>query len=253
MATKVYESGYVTLIDDREVYLTPLKIKYLREFMDYFNLIKHAKTDDESIAVLSHCALVIFKSQFPEIKTIEDLEDLLDLKGVYKALDIAAGIKVNQESEEPVKKQATESGTTWETLDLAELEAEVCLLGIWKDYEELETSLSMPELLATLSSKRDLDYQEKKFLAAIQGVDLDKQSGKAESNAWEEMKARVFSGGQASDANDIMSFQGVKAQQNGFGIGMGLGYEDHRKKQTRLCYNWYTVYTCMKGNKWLLQ
>lgn len=230
MATKVYESGYVTLVDDREVYLTPLKIKYLREFMDYFNLIKHAKTDDESIAILSHCALVIFKSQFPEIKTIEDLEDLLDLKGVYKALDIAAGIKVNQESEEPVKKQATESGTTWETLDLAELEAEVFLLGIWKDYEELETSLSMPELLATLSSKRDLDYQEKKFLAAIQGVDLDKQSGKAESNAWEEMKARVFSGGQTSDANDIMSFQGVKAQQNGFGIGMGLGYEDHRKK-----------------------
>ena len=83
----------------------------------------------------------------------------------------------------------------------------------------------MPELLATLSSKRDLDYQEKKFLAAIQGVDLDKQSGKAESNAWEDMKARVFSGGQATDSNDIVSFQGVKAQQTGFGIGAGLSYE----------------------------
>jgi hypothetical protein len=68
-------------------------------------------------------------------------------------------------------------------------------LGIWKDYEELELALSMPELLATLTSKRDLDYQEKKFLAAIQGVDLDKQSGKSNANAWEEMKARVFSGG----------------------------------------------------------
>ena len=88
----------------------------------------------------------------------------------------------------------------------------------------------MPELLATLSSKRDLDYQEKKFLAAIQGVDLDKQSGKNNSNAWEEMKARVFSGGQASDANDIVSFQGIKAQQAGFGVGAGLGYEDLRTK-----------------------
>ena len=230
MATKVYESGYVSLIDDREVYLTPLKIKYLREFMDYFDLIKHAKTDEESISVLSHCALVIFKSQFSEIQTIEDLEDNLDLKGIYKALDIAAGIKINQESEEPVKNQATENGTTWETLDLAELESEVFLLGIWKDYEELEVSLSMPELLATLSSKRDLDYQEKKFLAAIQGVDLDKQSGKNNSNAWEEMKARVFSGGQASDANDIVSFQGIKAQQAGFGVGAGLSYEDLRTK-----------------------
>jgi len=230
MATKVYESGYITLIDDREVYLTPLKIKYLREFMDYFDLIKHAKSDDDSIAILSYCALVVLKSQFPEIQTIEQLEDSIDLKNVYKALDIAAGIKVNEASEEPVKKQASESKGTWDTLDLAELEAEVFLLGIWKDYEELETSLSMPELLATLSSKRDLDYQEKKFLAAIQGVDLDKQSGKAESNAWEEMKARVFSGGQASDANDIVSFQGIKAQQAGFGVGAGLGYEDLRTK-----------------------
>ena len=83
----------------------------------------------------------------------------------------------------------------------------------------------MPELIATLTSKRDLDYQEKKFLAAIQGVDLDKQSGKSNANAWEEMKARVFSGGQTDNPNDILSFQGVKAQQNGFGIGMGLSYE----------------------------
>lgn len=230
MATKVYESGYITLIDDREVYLIPLKIKYLREFMDYFDLIKHAKSDDDSIAILSYCALVVLKSQFPEIQTIEQLEDSIDLKNVYKALDIAAGIKVDEASEEPVKKQASESNGTWDTLDLAELEAEVFLLGIWKDYEELETSLSMPELLATISSKRDSDYQEKKFLAAIQGVDLDKQSGKADSNAWEQMKARVFSGGQASDANDIVSFQGIKAQQAGFGVGAGLGYEDLRTK-----------------------
>jgi hypothetical protein len=40
------------------------------------------------------------------------------------------------------------------------------------------------------------------------------------------MKARVFSGGQTSDANDILSFQGPKAQKAGFGIGMGLDYEN---------------------------
>lgn len=231
MASKVYDVGTIQLIDGTEIELKPLKIKYLRHFMDYFSIIKYAKSDEESITILSHCALISLRSQYPLISTVADLEDNVDLPTVYKILDITAGIKVNAESEEPVKKQATDSSSsTWDNLDLAELEAEVFLLGIWKDYEELELALSMPELLATLTSKRDLDYQEKKFLAAIQGVDLDKQSGKSNANAWEEMKARVFSGGKTEDPNDILSFQGVKAQQNGFGIGMGLGYEDHRKK-----------------------
>lgn len=229
MATKIYDVGTIELIDGTEIQLKPLKIKHLRQFMDYFDLIKFAKDDIQSIGVLAQCALIAIKSQYPLIDSIEDLEDQLDLPNIYKALDIAAGIKVNEKSEEPVKKQATDSSSeTWDKLDLAELEAEVFLLGIWKDYEQLELALSMPELLATLKSKRDLDYQEKKFLAAIQGVDLDKQSGK--QNAWEEMKARVFSGNATSDPNDIASYQGTRAQQTGFGIGMGLGYEDLRKK-----------------------
>jgi hypothetical protein len=56
----------------------------------------------------------------------------------------------------------------------------------------------------------------------MQGVDLDE--GK-KSNAWEEMKARVFSGGQSSDPNDIVALQGQNAANAGFGIGMGLTYE----------------------------
>jgi hypothetical protein len=223
MASKVYESGYIKLVDGTEVYLKPLKIKYLREFMDYFELIKLAKNDEQSISVLSHCALIAIRPYYPIIQNIEDLEDNVNLPTIYKILELTADIKINEKSEEPVKKQATESGSSWETLDLAELEAELFQLGIWKDYEDLETSLSMPELLATLSSKRDSDYQEKKFLAAIQGVDLDKQKNKA--NEWEAMKARVFSGGKTSDPNDIVSFQGVKAQQAGFGIGAGLSYQ----------------------------
>lgn len=231
MASKVYEVGVVSLIDGTEVELKPLKIKYLREFMEYFEVIKFSKNDDESIKILSECALIALRSQYPIISTIDQLEDSIDLPTIYKILDITAGIKISKESEEPVKKQATDSSSsTWDSLDLAELEAEVFLLGIWKDYEQLELALSMPELLATLKSKRDLDYQEKKFLAAIQGVDLDKQSGKSNANAWEEMKARVFSGGRTDNPNDIVSFQGVKAQQSGFGIGLGLGYEDQRTK-----------------------
>lgn len=224
MATSIYDSGFIELIDGTTLYITPLKIKYLREFMKAFENVKLSKDDDEAISSLAECARIAMQQYYPSIKTIEDLEDSVDLPTIYKILDVAAGIRVNKDSEETVKDQATESGSSWEDLDLAGLESEVFLLGIWKDYEELESSLSMPEMLATLNSKRELDYQEKKFLAAIQGVDLDKQSGK--QDAWEEMKARVFSGGKAKDANDIVAYQGANAQKAGFGIGMGLDYED---------------------------
>lgn len=224
MATKVYESDTVYLIDGTEIPIKPLKIKFLRKFMDVFDLLKMCTNDDQAIAVLSECAAISMQQYYPSIKTREDLEDSADLPTVYKIIEIAAGIKVDDKSEESVKDQATESGSTWEDLDLAQLEAEVFILGIWKDYEDLETSLSMPELIHTLSSKRELDYQEKKFLAAIQGVDLDQDEKKA-SNAWEEMKARVFSRGTTSNPNDITALQGINAQQAGFGIGMGLSYE----------------------------
>jgi|SRR6056300_419175 hypothetical protein len=222
MATKIYDVATVELIDGTPIEIKPLKIKYLREFMEVFDLIKLAVNDDQAIRLLAECTRVTMRQFYPSIQTIEQLEDSVDLPTIYKILDVAAGIKIDDPDRE-VKKQATESGSTWKDLDLAELESEVFLLGIWKDYEELELSLSMPELIATLGSKRDLDYQEKKFLAAMQGVDLDKQSGS--NNAWEEMKARVFSGGQTDDPNDILSFQGTKAEQNGFGLGMGLKYE----------------------------
>ena len=229
MATTVYDSQFITLIDNKKIEITPLKIKYLREFMVAFEEIKKADGDDESIAVLSECTRICMKQYCPEISnSVSDVEDNIDLPTIYKVLEVAAGIKINRSSEEPVKKQA-EDNNTWENLDLAKLESEVFLLGIWKDYQELELSLSMPELMATLEISRELDYSEKKFLAAIQGVDLDKETGKDKGQQeWEDMKARVFSRGATSDSNDVLALQGVNAQKAGFGIGMGLDYEDGR-------------------------
>ena len=228
MATKVYTTENVHLFDGTELEISPLKIKYLREFMVSFDDIKNTKSDDEAIATLVECVRICMKQYYPEIsKTVEDIEDNFDMPTVYKILDISAGIKINKKSEEPVKNQAEKSGETWDTLDLAKLESEVFLLGIWKDYDELERSLSMSELMITLEAVRDLDYSEKKFLAAMQGVDLDAESGKDRGQKeWEDMKARVFSGGQTGDSNDVLSLQGVNAQKAGFGIGMGLDYEN---------------------------
>lgn len=211
------------MMDGCQIYATPLKIKYLREFLDMFESIHEAENDEETIEILSKCAAITMKQYRPEI--VNELEDYVDLPTIYKIIEFAAGIKINQKSEEPVKKQAEDSGSSWDSLDLVKLESELFLLGIWKNYEELETSISMPELLTTLNSKRELDYQEKKFLAAMEGVDLDEQSGKTDSNAWEEMKARVYSKGKTSDPKDIVALQGQNAANAGFGIGMGLSYE----------------------------
>ena len=232
MATRIYKTKRIYLFDGTEIEIMPLKIKYLREFMDVFDTIKNTKNDDEAMMVLLECTRVAMKQYFPEIsKNIEDLENNIDLPTIHEILDLAGNIKIGEDSEDDVKTQAQKGdpGPSWEDFDLAKLESEVFLLGIWKDYNELEESLSLSEIMAIISSKRELDYQEKKFFAAIQGVDLedsaDEQRGQKE---WENLKARVFSGGGTSDSNDVLSLQGQNAKKAGFGIGMGLDYEDAR-------------------------
>jgi hypothetical protein len=223
MTTTIYDTSIVVLLDDTEIEVMPLKIKYLKEVMANFDeKSKTVKTDDEMLDMIIECVLISMKQYQPSIKTKEQLEDLIDIKTMYDILEVSSGIKLTGDIEDS-KDAKKENSKGWGDLDLAKLESEVFLLGIWKDYEELETSLSMPELTATLSAKREDEYNHKKFLAAMQGVDLDKQSGK--QDAWQEMKARVFSGGKASGANDVVALQGVNAQKAGFGIGMGLSYE----------------------------
>jgi hypothetical protein len=235
MATKVFKTSQIELLNGQVLECSPLKIKYMREFMDIFIGMENSKNDDDSIEILLECSRVCMKQYDPSLCL--DLEEYVDLNALYDIVEIAAGIKIKpqtaKEEETPIKEisKNKEKEQGWFDLDLAKLEAEVFTLGIWKNYEELEISLSIPELMQTLSSKRDLDYEEKKFLAAIQGVDLDKNSenGKGQKE-WEDMKARVFSGGQTRDGNDVLSLQGPNAARAGFGIGMGLDYEDLTKK-----------------------
>ena len=194
--------------------------------MEYFDRVKESETEEEKMSILLECCRIGMQQYYPSIKTIDDIEDNIDIKTMYAILKYSAGIDFDAKpSPEDESKDKEDEAPTWDKTDLAALESEVFLLGIWKDYEDLETSLSMPELTATLNAKREAEYTEKKFLAAIQGVDLDEQSGRKEEDPWEAMKARVFSRGQASNSNDVLALQGQNAAKQGFGIGMGLDYE----------------------------
>jgi len=232
MATSIYKTKNIFLYDGTEIQIMPLKIKYLRQFMDAFAELSNTTNDDEAIIVLLECTRIAMKQYFPEIsKSIEELENNIDMPTVHTVLEIAANVKIGGESEDNIKEQAEKSNTgpSWEEFDLAKLESEVFLLGIWKDYNELESSLSLSEIMAILASIRELDYQEKKFFAAIHGVDLEDSSDEDRGQKeWENLKARVFSGGATNDSDDVLALQGQNAKKAGFGIGFGLDYEDAR-------------------------
>ena len=230
MATKIYSSKDIELLNGKTIEMVPLKIKHLHDLMDEFENIKEVKNDMDAVDVLVKCAAIAMRQYYPDAKSLEDVEELVDLHMVYEILEYAANIKVNNKDDKDVKQKTMdgEKASGWSELDLAKLESEVFLIGIWKDYRELELSLSMPELMATLASRRELDYEEKKFLAAIQGVDIEK--GQNKQNEWENLKARVFRKGKTSDGNDVLALQGANAQKAGFGIGMGLEYEDLTQK-----------------------
>ena len=191
--------------------------------MNIFEAVRLSENDEEAVRWLVECTRVSMKQFYPSIKTTEDVEDTIDLPTIYELIDLCAGIKLKEKTEETIVSQSTNTESSWEALDLAKLESEVFLLGMWKDYNELEISLSMPELVLTLEAKRDLDYQGRKFMAAIQGVELEEPE--PEPDALDKLKARVYSKGQTSDPNDILALQGPRAAELGFGIGMGMEYE----------------------------
>jgi hypothetical protein len=81
----------------------------------------------------------------------------------------------------------------------------------------------MPELVAILEAKREQDHTNRKFSAALQGVDIDKN--KVSGDEWERLKAKVYSKNQTTNPKDIVALQGQAAKRAGFGIGNGLDYE----------------------------
>jgi hypothetical protein len=47
MPTEIYKTSIIELFDGTELYITPLKIKYLKLFLQEFENVKTAKNDEE--------------------------------------------------------------------------------------------------------------------------------------------------------------------------------------------------------------
>jgi hypothetical protein len=86
----------VTLLDDTEIELRPLKISLLRPFMKKFEGIANiAEDNDKSMTVLLECVQIAFKQYKPDLaEDVKELEELLDLPTVYKIVEAASGINL---------------------------------------------------------------------------------------------------------------------------------------------------------------
>ena len=81
----------------------------------------------------------------------------------------------------------------------------------------------MPEMVQTFKSMQKTEEEKRKFLASIQGIELNVSSNKnEEGSSFEDIQRRAL--GINTSADDVVSLQGSFAAQAGFGIGAGLGY-----------------------------
>ena len=102
MASTVYETVDLELMDGTKLKMRPLKISLLRDFMKKFDTITEVATsNDASMDVLVECAMIAMKQYSPELADDRDkFEDVADIKMVYKIIEVASGIKLDAEGNE---------------------------------------------------------------------------------------------------------------------------------------------------------
>lgn len=98
MATKIYESIELELLDGSTIEVKPLSIKNLRAVMAVWKKTEEVKDEDEFLNVLVECTLLSMKQFAPSLsEDKEKLEDAVDLQTMYKILEVGADIKLNDD------------------------------------------------------------------------------------------------------------------------------------------------------------
>lgn len=88
------------------------------------------------------------------------------------------------------------------------------MIGHWRNFDELEENLSLPELEAILDAWRERNYEQNKFLAAIKGIDLEASAAESVQNRFDDIVAEAYA-----------ELEGVSEEE--FTLGqLGWGVED---------------------------
>lgn len=95
MATTTYESQELVLMDGTKISVRPLKISLLRPFMSKFEKVAEVAEDNEkSMTLLIECVEIAMKQYSPDLADVKKLEEVLDLPTVYKIIEAASGVKL---------------------------------------------------------------------------------------------------------------------------------------------------------------
>ena len=95
MATTTYESQELVLMDVTKIAVRHLKISLLRPFMSKFEKVAEVAEDNEkSMTLLIECVEIAMKQYSPELADVKKLEEVLDLPTVYKIIEAASGVKL---------------------------------------------------------------------------------------------------------------------------------------------------------------
>jgi hypothetical protein len=100
MVTKNDNTETVELIDGTKVAVRPLKISLLREFLKKFEGVTAvADNNEKSMDILIECVQIAMQQYKPELaKDIKALEENIDLPTVYKIVEAASGVKLQDTS-----------------------------------------------------------------------------------------------------------------------------------------------------------
>lgn len=100
MATKNDNNDTVELIDGTKITVRPLKISLLREFLKKFEGVTAvADNNEKSMDILIECVQIAMQQYKPELaKDIKSLEENIDLPTVYKIVEAASGVKLQETS-----------------------------------------------------------------------------------------------------------------------------------------------------------
>lgn len=135
MATEVYTTEVIRLLDETEVELRPLPISRLRKFMrmwsehiqgvtkkiaeneekadDERTFTEADLTDEQFTTFIKMCALGL-ESQLKEDKTekqfLSYLEDVLDEQTIYKILELTGGLKLGGNADPNLQTPASLAG-----------------------------------------------------------------------------------------------------------------------------------------------
>ena len=98
MAKTVFNVETIKLLDDTEITIKPLNIRKMKEFQGRFAELQEEEGTDNQSALdgLVELAAICLVGPAPELAADkEKLEDVLDLESMYRIIEVATGIKLN--------------------------------------------------------------------------------------------------------------------------------------------------------------